>query len=234
MSFQKLGVFCSLVVLLLSACIPLSQKSTWLDPFVIQTAIAGTAAASWTRTALAQSRWTRTPTPSPPTSTPTLTPTATPTFLILLETPSATPTVIAIPLAWPDWRTGEVVKTPGGTVPNSVTKFFRVLENVPVVVTRLNGVKLREAPTKVVGKKMAAYGDLLTLTGFWNQNYEFGWSFVQVKTQEGRLYWVGGDMGSDIDPVNSLRFYSPYTLTPSPTATGTPTPRIFYTPTSTP
>lgn len=232
MSRWKVGsVFLALI---LFSCAPLAQRNAGPDPVSVQTAIAGTAAASWTQTALAQSRWTRTPTPLPPTSTPTITPTSTPTFIILLETPSATPTVIAIPLSWPDWKTGEVVQTPGGAVPNSVTKFFRVLENVPVVVMRLNGVKLREAPTKVVGKKMAAYGDLLTLTGFWNRNHQFDWSFVQVKTQEGRLYWVGGDMGSDIDPVNSLRFYSPYTLTPSPTATGTPTPRIFYTPTSTP
>ncbi|MEJ5241897.1 MAG: hypothetical protein WHS87_11930 [Anaerolineales bacterium] len=221
-------------MILFAACVPQPPPS---DASSIEQIVAATAQAAWTQTAKAQPSPTRTPTPSLPTSTPSLTPTATPTFFILLETPTATATVIAIPLAWPDWRTGEVVRMPRGSEANiGVNKFFRVLENVPVVVMRLNGVKLREAPTKVYGKKMAAYGDLLTLTGFWNRNNDFRWSFVQVKTQDGRLYWVGGDIGTDIDPVNSLRFYSPYTLTPSPTATGTPTPRIFYpsTPTPTP
>ncbi len=220
------------ILAFLFACIP---QQPLPDPASIQQAVAATAQAAWTQTAQAQARWTRTPTSLPPTSTPSLIPTATPTFLILLETPTATATVIAIPLTWPDWRTGEVVRMPPGSGANiGVNKFFKVLEGVPVVVMRLNGVKLREAPTKVYGKKMAAYGDLLTLTGFWNRNNDFNWSFVQVKTQDGRLYWVGGDIGTDIDPVNSLRFYSPYTLTPSPTATETPTPRIFYTSTPMP
>ncbi|MBO9367759.1 MAG: hypothetical protein J7555_03275 [Chloroflexi bacterium] len=216
-----------LLMVVLFACVP---EPPLPDPFLVQTAIAGTAAASWTQTAQARARWTATPSPQPPSATPSRTPSPTPTFLILLETPTLTPTVIAIPLAWPDWKTGEVVKMPKESGANlGVNKFFSVLQGVPVVVTRLNGVKLRKAPSKVAGAIMAAYGDLLTLTGFWNQNYDFGWSFVQVKASDGRLYWVGGDVGTEIDPTNSLRFYSPYTLTPSPTATGTPTPRIFYT-----
>lgn len=217
------------LALWLSACAPANNPA--VDLAGVQTAIAQTANASWTQTALARGRASATPTPARATRTPTLTPTATATVIFVIPTyPTFTPSPPPIPLAWPAWQEGDVVRLRGTS---GVTKFFRELQGVKVVVTRLNGVKLREAPTKALGKKMAAYGDLLTLTGYWNRWPDLDWSFVQVITQDERVYWVGGDIGTDIDPVNCLRFYSPFTLTPSPTPV-TPESVPFFTLTPTP
>ncbi len=196
---------------LLAACLPLSPAQL-PTPIPVGTLVAQTAAAAATQTEAA--RPTDTPLP-PPTETPTRTPppptetlTPTPTFVFLLPTLTYTPTntfTPSPPTEWPDWKTGTVVKvkTGGGT-----NKMFDVLVNAKVVVVRPNGVKLRSMPTKVVGGPKAPKGTILVLTGLWNKNYQFNWSFVQVTAPDGGTYWVGGTEGDDdTDPQAALVFY---------------------------
>jgi len=223
----------SLALVILLACAPLGAPVIYtLAPEQIASIVAATANVAATQTAAAQPLASDTPTPVI-TRTPSPSPTLTATFLFFTPTPPLTPTATPLPLptAWPDWTSGEIINFPKGSGENiGVTRFFRVLQNVKVIVTRLNGVKLRPIPNKALAyKTMADYAEILTLTGYWNMNKDFNWSFVKVIAADGKQYWVGGDIGSEIDPQNSLRFYTPETLTPSPTDTATMTPFIFRT-----
>ncbi|MGC8856160.1 MAG: hypothetical protein ACP5QU_05125, partial [Anaerolineae bacterium] len=215
------------------ACAPLGAPPIYtLAPEQIASIVAATANIAATQTAAAQPLSSDTPTPYV-TRTPFPSPTPTATFLFFTPTQPFTPTETPLPLptVWPDWTTGDIVTFPKGSGENiGVTRYFRILQNVKVIVTRLNGVKLRPIPNKALGgKSMAAYGAILTLTGYWNRNPDLDWSFVKVIAADGKQYWVGGDEGSEIDPQRCLRFYTPETLTPSPTETATITPIVFRT-----
>jgi len=187
-------------------------------PGLVETIVAATANAAATQTAALAPTATATATGTPlPTQTPTITPTPTETFVFILYT--YTPTVTNTPNVtatrpvldeWPDWKTGIVVTMPKGSGENiGVNKYFSVLHNVEVVVTRANGVKLRNTPNKAYDVGHAPVNTHMILTGYWNKNSEFGWSFVKVTLPNGGQYWVGGDTGSEIDPQNCLEFYHP-------------------------
>ena len=217
-------LFLSLLAGLALSCAPLLAPAAPTPiPGLVNTIIAATANAAATQTAALAPTATSTATSTPlPTRTPTITPTPTETFVFILYT--YTPTITNTPNVtatrpyleeWPDWQTGTVVTMPKGSGENiGTTKYFSTLHNVEVVVTRANGVKLRNVPSKMYDNGHVPAGTHLILTGYWNKNNDFGWMFVKVTLSNGAQYWVGGDTNSDKDPRNCLEFVPP---PPTPT-----------------
>jgi hypothetical protein len=226
MDKRKVRVFALIMAtaVLLACSSLLAPAAPTPIPGLVETIVAATANAAATQTAYFAPTATNTPTLTPlPTNTPTITPTPTATFVFILftytptmtNTPNVTPTV-PIPDHWPDWKAGTVVSFPSGSGENiGTTKFFSMLKNVEVVVTRENGVKVRDTPNKAYDSGKMPMGTHFILTGYWNKNSQFGWSFVKVRTVDNVYYWVGGDEGSDKDPQNCLVFYHPPTITPT-------------------
>ncbi len=235
---HKNGIIFSVILfpLLLSACDALNPALPTLAPGIVGTYAAMTVSAANSQTAAARPPATFTPTQPRPTRTATTPPTITATVRFILNTPTAsltpTSTIPPRPEEWPSWTSGEIVELKHGEAMGS-SKFFKILQDVRVVVTRTNGVKLRDLPNKAIGGKQADKGSVLVLTGIMNLNRDYYpmWSFVQVKTGDGETYWVGGSMNTDTDPKRSLIFM--YLLEP-PTATISPTPLLFFFPTVTP
>lgn len=229
---RNLFLYLFLGVLLLTSCTPAAAQ----DPGMIFTVVASTQTAAAWQTQLAEAAFSKTPTQA--TLRPTFTPYPTNTVFVLRYTPSPTqtftPTITNTPsqlTEWPEWSTGEVVRMPKGSGANiGVNKRFYILAGVQVMVTRNNGVKLRDVPNKAQPGPVEEPGSAMTLTGVMNKNGEYDWLFAQVIAANGKTYWVGGSENEDTDPRNSFVFYYPKN---SPTPNGTLTATITITPTYT-
>jgi hypothetical protein len=139
---------------------------------------------------------TPTRTSSPPTST--RTPTQTPKSSISTPTSTRTKTPKTQTAYWEPWSEGTVVSLSGSGQGIGTTKYFTVLDGAKATVIRPNGLKLLGIPNKAAGgSKMVAYGETVTLLGYWNYNPGYNWYFVKIITSDGKLYWVGGDAKVD-------------------------------------
>ncbi len=212
------------------------------DPNFILTVVAGTQDVAAYQTQMGELLFTSTPTLATLRPTLTLQPTST-VVVLKINTPTPVPSATRTPrlrTTWPDWDTGDVISMPSGSGGNiGVTKVFGSLKGLMVIVVREYGVMMRAIPNKAMGGPWEEKGSAFTLTGIMNQNYDYGWIFVQVIAADGKKYWVGGSVTGNehdngMDPTAALKFYYPAktpSLTPVPSARSTSTSLAVKTPT---